>query len=192
MYGRRPYPLLLMATRRRKETRYLTTAALLAALSVVLLAVGAFFEVLDVSMAAIASLGVVFAVIELRGKYPYLVYAVTAVLSFLLPSKTPALFYALFMGYYPLLKLLFEKHFSRPVAWLFKILSFLLATVLIIFLALKLFTVLLLPMGEAPFIYAVAALVLVAVFVLYDVALTRLITFYLWRLKKHFAFLHKD
>lgn len=182
-----------MATRRRKETGRLTAAAVLVALSVVLLAVGSLIEVLDLSMAAIASLAVVFAVIELRGKYPYLVFAVTSLLALLLlPSKTPALFYALFAGYYPLLKLVFEKHFSRPVAWAFKVLSFLLAAALIVLLAIKLFTVSPFPPLPNSFMYMAVAAILVLVFVIYDIALTRLITFYLWRLQKHFRFLHKE
>ncbi|MBQ3063612.1 MAG: hypothetical protein IJC99_02255 [Clostridia bacterium] len=182
-----------MATRRRKETGRLTAAAVLVALSVVLLAVGSLVEVLDLSMAAIASLAVVFAVIELRGKYPYLVFVATAALAILLlPNKTPALVYALFAGYYPLLKVVFEKHFSRPVAWAFKLLSFFVSAVLIAFIAIKLFTVAPLQVLPYPWLYGLAGLLLVAVFVIYDIALTRLITFYLWRLQRHFRFLHKD
>ena len=182
-----------MATRRRKETGRLTAAAVLVALSVVLLGVGALVEVLDLSMAAIASLAVVFAVIELKGKYPYLVFFATSVLSLLLlPGKTPALFYALFAGYYPLLKLVFEKHFSRPVSWAFKLLSFALAALLVVFVSIKLFTVAPLPALPNPRLYVAVGLVLALVFVIYDVALTRLITFYIWRLQRHFRFLHKD
>ncbi len=171
----------------------LTAAAVLTALSVVVLAIGSLVEVLDLSMAAIASLAVVFAVIELRGKYPYLVFAATAVLAFLLlPGKTPALFYAVFAGYYPLLKVTFEKHFSRPVAWLLKLFSFLAAAAFAVFLAVKLFTIEPLPMLSQPWLYVAAGVVLALVFVIYDVALTRLITFYLWRLRQHFRFLHRE
>ncbi len=182
-----------MATRRRKETGRLTAAAVLVALSVVLLGIGSLVEVLDLSMAAIASLAVVFAVIELRGKYPYLVFAATSVLALLLlPNKTPALFYALFAGYYPLLKVVFERHFSRPIAWLFKLLSFGVAAVLIVLLAIKIFTASPLPALPHHWMYAAGGALLAAVFVVYDIALTRLITFYLWRLQRHFRFLHKD
>ena len=163
------------------------------ALSVILLGIGSLVEVLDLSMAVIASLAVVFAAIELRGKYPYLVYAATALLSLLLlPLKTPGLCYALFAGYYPLLKRAFEKHFSRPVAWVFKGFSFFLAMAAILFAFIKLFTAAALPQTSNPALYVVAGAVLVAAFVVYDIALTRLITFYLWRLQRHFRFLHKD
>ena len=174
---------------RRKETRRLTTAATLAALGVVLLALGSLVEVLDLSMAAIASLAVTFAVIELKGKYPLFIYLVTAFLSLLLlPIKTPALFYACFAGYYPILKALFEGHFSRPVSGLFKLLTFLAATALTVVLGVKL----LFPFGFSwQGWYAVLALPLALVFGVYDLALTRLITFYLRRLRGRFGFLRE-
>ncbi len=156
----------------------------------VFLTLGAFVEVLDLSMAAIASLTVIFAVIELKGKYPYLVYLTTAVLSLLLlPSKTPALLYALFAGYYPILKALFEGHFSRPVAWLFKILTFNAALALIVFVSVKLLVLYELTWQAWYWALPVAC---TAVFVLYDVALTRLITAYLMRWRKRFRFLQDD
>ncbi len=174
---------------RRKETRRLTVAATLAALGVVLLALGSLVEVLDLSMAAIASLAVTFAVIELGGKYPFLVYLVTALLAILLlPIKTPALFYACFAGYYPILKALFEGHFSRPVSWLFKLLTFWVATVLTLVLGVKL----LFPLGIAwQWWYAALSVPLSLVFWIYDLALTRLITFYLLRLRGRFGFLRE-
>ena len=176
-----------MANRRRKATRYLTASAVLAALGVVFLALGALVEVLDLTMAVIASLTVVFAVIELRGKYPILVYLVTAVLALLLlPSKTPALVYALFAGYYPILKAVFEGRFSRTVAWIFKILVFCTAAVLTVLVSVRL-----LMLYEVAFKtwYIALLLPLAGVFVLYDVALTRLITVYLVRLRGRFRFL---
>lgn len=174
---------------RSSATRKLTAAALLAAFGVVLLGLGALVEVLDLSMAALASLFVVFAVIELGGAYPYLVYGVTAVLSLLLlPSKTPALIYALFAGYYPILKAVFEKHLPRGVALLCKVVVFNAGLALAVFLALKFFT----PAADSAFGWKYWLLLIgTPVFLLYDVALTRLITFYLQRLGDRFRFLHK-
>jgi len=164
--------------RRNKTTRRLAAAALLAALGTVLLAVGALVDVLDLSMAAIAALTVVFAVIELRGPYPYLIYAVTSLLGLLLlPSKTPALIYALFAGYYPVVKAVFERHFPRPVAWLFKILLFNAALALSVFLVVRFF----MAPGSVERWHYWLLLIGTPVFVLYDYALTKLITVYLLR-----------
>ena len=179
-----------MAVRRRKSTARLATAAVLAALGVVFLTLGAFVEVLDLSMAAIASLAVVFAVIELKGKYPYLVYLVTSVLALLLlPNKTPALLYALFAGYYPILKACLEGRFSHTVSWLIKILTFHAAFVLIAFLSIKLLTLYEITWQQW---YLVIFVLATAVFVLYDIALTRLITAYLVRWRRRFRFHFED
>lgn len=174
---------------RRKKTRNLTVAALLAALGVVLLGVGALVEVLDLSMAAIASLLVVFAVIELGGMYPYLIYGVTSLLSLLLlPAKTPALIYALFAGYYPIVKAALEKRLPRGLSLLVKLLVFGAVLAVSAFLALHVF----LPEGDAVGIWQYWLLLLaIPVFLLYDFALTRLITFYFLRLWERFRFLRK-
>ena len=167
--------------RRRKQTQYLTAAAICVALGVVLLALGSLIEVLDISMAVLASLTVVFARIELRGKYPYLVFAATALLSLLLlPQKTPALLYACFAGFYPILKGVFEGKLPRALCFAAKVASFLCGLVLYVFLSVKIFFI-----GEVVWKNAYLWLVLpaVGVFVVYDIALTRLITAYFTRLR---------
>lgn len=173
----------------RARTRRMATAAVLSALGVVFLGVGALLEVLDLTMAAVASVCVVFAVIELRGGYPLAVYLVTSFLSLLLlPVKTPALIYFLFAGYYPMLKAFFEGHFKKPLSWLFKILSFNVGLALSVFVALRFFTV-----GEnSLFSYRYLLLLIgTPVFVLYDLALTRLITAYVLRWRDRFHFTRK-
>ena len=70
--------------RKIKGTRALALSAVFSALGVVLLALGSLLQVLDLTMAVLASFLVILAVIELRGRYPYLIYAVTAVLGLLL------------------------------------------------------------------------------------------------------------
>ena len=178
-----------MGVRRNGAVTRLTISAMLTALGVVILWLGAVVDVLDITMAAMASFLTVFAVIELQGKYPYLIFAATALLSLLfLPVKTPALLYALFAGYYPMLKALLEGHLKKPLAWVLKIVIFNAALALAIFLILRLFTV----DGDSLFTKQYWLLLIgTPVFVLYDVALTRLITTYLHRWRRHFKFLHR-
>ncbi len=180
-----------MGGRRNKSTRKLTAAAMCVAVGVVLLTLGSLVEVLDISMAVIASLGVVFGVIELRGKYPYLIYAATSVLSLVLPlaNKTPALLYVCFAGFYPILKSVFEGHFSRMVAWVLKTAVFLVGGAIDIFLMLKFFFV-----GELTYQswYPVLVLPLIVIFVLYDVAMTRLITAYMLRWRQRLGLRFED
>ena len=156
-----------------------------AALGVILLYLGSIVEVMDVSVAVIASLFCVLAVIEYGKGAPWTVFAVTAVLSLLLlPNKSGAVYYTFFFGFYPILKAYFER-LDRVKAWALKELVFnvSLATILVIFK--KMF----MPTVDIPFMMWVIIVVLCeVVFVLYDVALTRLITFYMFKLRHRFKF----
>ena len=171
-----------------KGTRALTVAAILCALGVILLAIGSLFQFLDISMAALASFLVIFAVIEMGGKYPFLIFVVTALLSILLvPYKTAPLLYLCFAGYYPMLKAVLEGRLPRVWAWVLKVVVFNAALALTLFLSLKLFAAFDLP---EPWHY-LAFPVCSVVFVVYDVALTRVISAYLFRWRQRFHFLHK-
>ena len=175
-----------MRTRRKQSTRKLALSSVLAALGVLFLTLGSFIEVLDLSMAALASLLVVLAVIEIQGKYPYLIFAVTAVLSLLLlPNKTPAVLYTLFAGFYPIVKAGLESRTPRVLSWVLKIVIFNACVALAAFVAVKL----LLP--DAGLILAYwywLPIIGTPIFVLYDIALTQLISTYLqrWRARLRF------
>lgn len=168
---------------RKEQTRKLTTCAMLAALGVVLLYLGSMVEIVDISMAVITSLLCVFAVIEYGGSAPWLIFAVTGVLSLiLLPSKTPAVMYVLFFGYYPILK---EKLERRPkvISWVLKELIFNVALALMLLLF-RWFTAT--PQTNLLLLYLAFVLLAEVVFPIYDLALTRLISLYLYRLRRRF------
>lgn len=174
--------------RKIKGTRALTLSAVFSALGVVLLALGSLLQVLDLTMAVLASFLVILAVIELRGRYPYLIYAVTAVLGLLLcPVKTAPVVYLCFAGYYPIIKARLEAKLPRVLCWIIKIVIFNAGLALALFLSVKIFTVLVVP---AVWYYFLLPL-LTGVFILYDIALTRVITAYVLRWRQRFTFLHK-
>lgn len=169
----------------RKQTKYLTVSAMLCALGVIFLALGAFIEVLDITTAVVASLLCVYAVIEMGGGYPWGIWIVTSLLSLLLlPVKTPALFYALFAGFYPILKEMLEK-LKRPIAWILKLAIFHLSLAAIVLL-LSLFFPEQLDFNGMEWLPIAMYALCVATFFLYDVALTRVITFYLIRWRQKF------
>lgn len=154
---------------------------MLTALGVIFLYIGSLIEIADISMAVIASLMCVLAVVEYGGSAPWLVFGVTAVLSLVLvPQKSPAVMYALFFGYYPILKERFEK-MRAVTSWICKETVFNIALVAII-VCLKF---ILLTYADIPLaMYVIAIVLCEAVFVLYDVALSRLISFYVYKLRK--------
>ncbi len=169
----------------------LAVCAMLAALGVVLLTFGALIEVIDISMAVIASLLSIVAVIEYGGSAPWMVYGVTAILSVLLiPNKTPAVFYAFFFGFYPILKEKFEKK-NMVMSWLLKEITFNIS------LALMGAAAIYLMLGTTnndlitPVYIGIAVVLAEVVFVLYDIALTRLISFYIIHMRTRFKSLFK-
>ena len=165
------------------RTKRLTMCAMMAALGVILIYLGSLVEVLDISIAVIASLACVFAVIEYGGSAPWLVFGVTSVLSLVLvPNKFPAVMYALFFGYYPILKEKFEK-LRTLTCWICKETVFNVALVIIlVFARFLLFTYTDIPIE----LYIIVAALCEVIFILYDIALSRLISFYVYHLRKRF------
>ena len=168
-----------------KKVKKLALCAMLSALGTVLLLIGSFIEVLDMSMALLASLLSMIMVVEYGGSAPWSVYGVTSILSLLLlPNKFPALLYALFFGYYPIIKEKIERLRKKIITWPIKICIFSLATALLLLLT-KIFTAEL--DGSASMLMTVifAALSAIAL-ILYDIVLTRIISFYIVRLRQRF------
>ncbi len=163
---------------KRLPTKYLTVSAMLVALGVILLGVGALVDVLDLTVAALTSLLCIWAVIEMGGIYPWIIWGLTAFLSILLlPQKTPGFFY-LFIGIYPMLKQKLER-LPRVPEWILKIAVFH-ALIALCWLIFKLF----IPDEAAITVWWLAYGLALASALIYDYALTKLITYYLLVLQK--------
>ena len=93
-------------------------SSVLCALGVVVMFLGSIFEIVDITMAAMASFFIVVCMIELGGYMPLCVFFATAALAFLLlPNKTVVIFYAMFFGFYPILKRYFERTGKAWLSW---------------------------------------------------------------------------
>ncbi len=185
-----------------EKTKKITLGAILSAMGVALLFVGSVVQVLDLSAAAFASFFCIFAVIELGGAYPWLIYFVTGILSVILtPYGSGGWFYILFLGYYPIIKEKLER-LRKPLAWLIKLIILNLAlwvcvgaAYLIMFGGtgadgfMSAFSYIFGDSTIGGYMAAITYLLVNVVFVVYDIALTRLITFYIVRLRKRFKFL---
>lgn len=183
------------------KTKKLTVGAVLSAIGVVLLLLGTLVEVLDLTMAALASFCCIFAVIEMGTGYAWMIYAVTGLISLvMMPQGVGGWIYALFFGYYPIVKCKFEK-LKAPLAWLLKLLS---ANVAVTAYALISYFVFfgqsdslideisqLTGLNSIAVIIAVVYIVINVVFVVYDLALSRIIGFYFVKLRKKFRFIGK-
>jgi hypothetical protein len=175
-----------MSKKTSMQVKYLTVSAMLSALGVVMLGLGSLVEVLDLTFAVIASLLTVYAVIEIGGAYPWLIWIVTSVVALLiLPLKTPVLFYALLTGYYPILKQKIERRMARVPAWTFKMSVFAISLAVIV-AVMWLFAPTLLETTGGWIVIATTVVLAVLSFILYDICLTKLITIYFVKLQKRF------
>ena len=164
-----------MAKRKSSFDKRIVICGVLVALSVIILYLGCAIEVLDLTMSAIVSLLVVVIVIEMGYSYAWLAYIATSILSMvLLPQKTPAIFYACFMGFYPIIKSYVERIGSAALRWVVKLLVGNAAMCLMLLL-MSLFVP---DELEGTWIVIFTYVLGIVAFVLYDVALTKLITLY--------------
>lgn len=166
-------------TKNALTTRRLTVCGILSAIGVVGMLIGAITDVLDLTMLVLASLCIVFAVIEIGVRWAWLVWGVTSLLCFLLlPSKAAALLYFL-GGMYPIAKAGFEK--LHPAAsWILKFSLFNTLLLFFILIAQKV-----LGLHGTGYEFAILEFAVGnAAFLLYDLCLTACITLYLVRLRR--------
>lgn len=182
---------------RRRTTRQMVTCALLCALAVVSLGMGALIEIFDLTAAAVAALVLLPILLCYGGKYAWLSYAVTAVLGvMLMPQSLATWTYAGVTGYYPMIKKRLD-HLPRILGWLVKLL--LLTAVLCLYLAVFHFIIMggegsfadsfLKGFGEgegsAYMAWAVIGLSLFT-YVLFDLLIDRILILYYLRWQKRF------
>lgn len=120
-------------TRRSHTTRRIAMCAVLCALAVVMLGLGAVIEVIDITAAAVASLVLLPILLCYGTRYAWLSYAVTGVLGVLLmPQSLGAWMFAGLTGFYPIIKQKLDR-LPRLLGWAVKLL--LLTAVLLLYLA---------------------------------------------------------
>ncbi|MBQ8026415.1 MAG: hypothetical protein IJ259_08385 [Oscillospiraceae bacterium] len=165
-----------------RRTKSLTVTAVAAALSVVLLYLGSLFPTGQAGFAAVACLLGIAVVIACGLGWGVMHYVAAGALALLLlPDKTVALLYAVFFGYYPVIKSLAERCHGRPLEWGIKLAVFNAALTVLLFALRAAF----LPERAADLPTAVIYLLLNVVFVVFDIGLSRLIVFYENRIAKY-------
>lgn len=172
---------------KNKNTYRLALASVICTLCVIILFLGSVITVLDLSCAAVSAIAVTLVVIEAGGIYPWFVWLGASILGLLLcPDKFGSTTFLVFCGYYPMLKQYIERIKSRIIQWTLKLMLFNAALTVIISAALF---ILGLPETEITYSIGVYGLCNLT-FVIFDIALTRLISMYQFRFRDRF-FKHK-
>ena len=170
-----------MARGQADKTRRGAVAALLAALSLVLLYLAALAPSGRLGVVALAGLVPAAAVVSAGWAAGVLCYAAAGLLGLLLlPDKGLALLYLIFFGLYPLLKSPLERLNSRVLEWAGKLACFNLALALFWFVLGAVFLPLLPGMlrGSAWLAFLAGNVIFAA----YDYGFSRLISFYMARI----------
>ena len=166
-----------------KQSGRIALSGVLSAMAVVFL-LFTYFPTASIALAAIAALCGIPVVVELGHKAGLLHYAAVSVLAaiFALTAEGTGLYIA-FFGWYTVFKSFIEgKHLSRPVEWVAKVGVF--AVSIAAYAAVWIWLLRMpLPAEFALWMVPVAAVVLCAVFVVYDIGMTRVIGVYHFKLR---------
>ena len=169
--------------------------AVLCALAVVMLGLGAVIEVIDITAAAVAALVLLPILLCYGARYAWLSYAVTGVLGVLLmPQSLGAWMFAGLTGFYPIVKQRLDR-LPRVLSWAVKLL--LLAAVLFLYLGVfyfvmlggegSLFDAFLKGFGEeegTPLMAWAVIILSLFTYILFDLLIDRLLILYYLRWQK--------
>lgn len=171
-----------------KQSSKCAIGGIVAALSLVLMISVAVIPFLTYALPALAGALIIFIVVEIDKKWAFGVYATVAILGMILvPDKEVAVMYLALFGYYPIFKALIESKFPVVVEWIIKILSFVLTMAGSYYLMMKFMGVTIDETEEwGVMAYPILLGMGTFAFILYDIALTKMISLYIHRWQKHF------
>lgn len=169
----------------RKDIKKIALSAIFSALIVVLILMGTFIELLDITVAAVCALTIYIVQIETKEKYPILVYITSSVLSLIFPPlSTATLYFVGFFGYYPILKQKLIK-FKKQIRKLISILVFNVAMISLMLLFKAVFTL----QNEPPLMYALLLVTSNVFFICFDYLLDVFTFIYIKKLRDKIKFI---
>ena len=155
----------------------------MAALAVVLMLV-AYFPYLTYAIPAFAGLCIMVVLLELGAKWAISAYITSAVLTLLFCEPEAMLMYVFLFGYYPILKAFIEKINKPLLEWPIKMIFFNVVVILVYSFIAQLFGVNMSDTNDFGkyTVYIVLAVANV-VFVIYDITVAKMATFYIYIIK---------
>lgn len=171
-----------------KQSSKCAIGGIVAAVSLVLLISVAVIPFLTYALPAVAGALVIFMVVETDKKWAFGVYCTVAILGMLLvPDKEVAVMYLAFFGYYPIFKALIESKLPLVLGWIVKVLTFAGTMAGSYYLMIKLMGITIDETEEfGVWAYPILLGMGTVTFVIYDIALTKMITLYIMKWQKHF------
>lgn len=181
-----------------KQSSKVALGGMVAALSVALMFLTA-IPAMTFALPALAGALLILVVIEIHKRWAFMVYVAVAILALLMvPDRSAAVMYAMFFGYYPVIKALLESKLPKALEWVCKLAVFNMAIVAAYCVITFAFGI---PLDELDFfsekgipVAAALAILLTAanlIFLLYDFALSKTVDAYLHRWRKRFLRIFK-
>lgn len=166
---------------------------IIAALSTALMFSAAVFPFLTYALPAGAAVLLIPLIIEVNKKWAAAVFAVVSVLSLLfVADKEAAVMYAGFFGYYPIIKPVLESRLPKWLEWIAKLLIFNGAVTAAYYIMISLMGIELEELERFGWLALPILLLTGSVtFVIYDFALTKMISLYVFRWQKRFRAMFK-
>lgn len=176
-----------------EHTKKIALSGIITALSIVLMFLTTIIPFGTYALAAVAGVLTILVVIECGTTFAFCVFGAVAVLAALLvPDKVSVLAYIAFLGYYPIIKQFIEKINKRYVQYIIKFLVTNVALVIAFLIGTYLLDI---PMDLFEqwgyIVFPILIILANAVFFIYDVALTALISVYVFKYRDKFKFLRK-
>lgn len=171
--------LFRVAEKIMKKTAKITFCAIMAALAAVFMLFG-LFPYLTYAVPAISGLFVAVCLIEINYKFAISAYLISSAIVAFYPDNESKLLYICFLGIYPIIKALAEKIKNPVLEWSAKLASFNAGAYIYYLLLTKLFGVSFEDVGNL-FKWGLALFWIAAnvVFIVYDIAFSRLSGFYM-------------
>ena len=170
-----------------KRSYRIALGGLLSALAIGIMLLGSAVPFATFAVPAIAALAVLYFTVEYGRRFALLVFLAIAFLSLMLvPDKETALIFSLLLGPYPMLKGMIEGMKRKALGFLLKFLLLNTSVALTYWLLLNFFAQQALIdefLGYTRMMTAGLLLLGNAAFLFYDIALTRLVSLYIYRLK---------
>ncbi|MEG0895649.1 MAG: hypothetical protein RSE93_08020 [Oscillospiraceae bacterium] len=167
-----------------KKTKQIAFGGIICGLSLVIMLLTGIFPFAEYSCPALAGIVLISLVIEYGKKTAFIAYCAIAILSaIIVPNKEAAILFVFFLGYYPIIKSVFEKCKSRILEWILKLLTFNTSVILSYIIMLNVLSMTNLTDDFKGIAIPILLILGNIVFIVYDFALNGLANMYYYKIK---------
>jgi hypothetical protein len=169
---------------KNKKANIVALGGMLTAMSLLLMLLTRVIPFSEQALPAIAGVLLISAVLEAGAGWAFVIYLAVALLSlFFAFQNGAALYYILFFGHYTIIKSYIERIKIKPLQWVVKILLFNVCAVASYYAMIAVTGI---PDALTKYGLPITLGLINVVFILYDIALSRLVVMYVTRIRKNF------